>query len=318
VTSATFGLSLPFEFTGGGRCCWSTGSIRADGVERQDLRIFLQPVSRDFFSTLQIPLVSGVAWPPGESHQEPWPAVMAERVALELFGSAPRAVGQVVEVGSSGTQVRVTGVVGDTRHYGLDQEQPDAIYVPVEQVPFGIDLAHFAVRVAGEPPSGLVSSIREAVWAADPAMPVPTVRNMAEWVSMSTAGRRFESVLFGTFAVLALVLASAGLYGTLLYTVGERRQELGIRLALGAGQRRVQRGVVGRGLGLAVAGTVIGLGGAWIVGRYLESRLYGMQPTDPVTLGSAVAVLLAAAVLASWMPARRASRTDPLQTLKAE
>jgi putative ABC transport system permease protein len=317
VTTATYGLSQPFEFTGGGRCCWSRGTILADGVERQDLRIFLQPVSQDYLSTLEIPLVAGTAWPPGESRQEPWPVVLAERLALELFGSAPRAVGQVLEVGPD-TRVRVTGVAGDIRYYGLDQELPASIYVPIERVPFDIDMAHFAVRVAEEPPSGLASSLREAVWAASPGLPVPTVRNMVEWVGMSTAGRRFDSVLFATFGVLALLLASAGLYGTLLYSVGEQRQELGIRLALGAGRTRVQRRVVGRGLGLAVVGAVLGLGGTWLVGRYLESRLYGMLPTDPATLGSAVVVLLAAAALASWMPARRASRTDPLQTLKAE
>jgi ABC-type antimicrobial peptide transport system permease subunit len=149
-------------------------------------------------------------------------------------------------------------------------------------------------------------------------MPVPMVRSMVDWERQSTATRRFDSVLFGSFGILALILAAAGLYGTLLYTVGQQRRELGIRLALGAGRGSVERKVVARGLILAAMGSALGLAGAWAGGRFLESRLYNLAPTDPSTLVSAVAVLLMVAALSSWLPARRAGRTDPVETLKAE
>ena len=134
----------------------------------------------------------------------------------------------------------------------------------------------------------------------------------------STASRRFDSVLFGAFGALALLLAAAGLYGTLLYSVGERRRELGIRLALGAPASELVRRVVLRGVALASAGSALGLVGAWLVGRALESKLYGLDAHDPGTLALAAGVLLATTLVASWLPARRAGGTDPVLTLKAE
>jgi ABC-type antimicrobial peptide transport system permease subunit len=141
---------------------------------------------------------------------------------------------------------------------------------------------------------------------------------MADWLQRATAGRRFDGVLFGSFGAMALILAAAGLYGTLLYTVGQRRRELGVRMALGAARTRVQRQVVNQGLVLALVGCVFGLGAAWGVGRLLESRLFGLSPTDPLTLMGTVGVLLSATLLASWLPARRASRVDPMDVLREE
>jgi ABC-type antimicrobial peptide transport system permease subunit len=141
---------------------------------------------------------------------------------------------------------------------------------------------------------------------------------MDEWVERSTAGRRFDGILFGSFGTLALILAAAGLYGTLLYAVGQRRRELGVRMALGAAGNRLQRQVVVQGLVLGVAGCLLGLGAAWGVGRFLESRLFGLSATDPVTLFGTVGVLMAAAFMASWFPARRASRVDPMEVLREE
>jgi predicted permease len=318
VSSAGYGLTQPFQFTGSGRCCWSTSSLSVDGEEQESTRIMIHPVSEGYFSTLEIPMPAGSPWVPSEAGQEPWPGVLSEGFAVELFGSAERAVNRVVEVGGAGTPVRITGVSADTRHYGLDQDPPRSLYLPVEHLPFDIPMAHMAVRVQGAPSPTLASDLRTAVWSASPNLPVPMVRSMDDWVELSTATRRFDSVLFGTFGVLALLLAAAGLYGTLLYTVGEQRQELGIRLALGAGRSQVERQVVSRGLMLAVFGSAIGLSASWAVGRFLESRLYDLRATDPITLALAVSVLLGVAAMASWIPARRAGRTDPLQTLKAE
>jgi predicted permease len=317
VASAGFGLTQPFEVTGTRRCCWATRSIRADGEER-DVRLWLFPVSRGYFETLSMPMVAGGVWSEGEATGEPWPVVLNESFAVALYGSAERALSQVAEVGGAATPVRIVGVTTDQHHYGLDQDAPTSLYMPMEHLPFSIPMAHMAVRLRAEAPPGLAAELRAAVWEASPELPVPTVRSMDEWIERSSASLRFDSVLFGSFGVLALFLAAAGLCGTLLYTVGQQRGELGIRMALGAHRGQVERRVVGRGLGLAVLGAVLGLAGTWGVARFLESRLFDMGAMDPPTVAAAVAVLLAAATLASWIPARRAGRTDPMQTLKAE
>jgi predicted permease len=318
VLSATYSLTLPFEFTGSGRCCWINGEATVDGETTEGLRLLLQPVSESYFETLGIGMEAGGVWTQAEAGSDPWPAVLSENLAVELFGSAERAVNQLFAVGSDEKAMVVRGVAGDTRHFGLDQDPPTFIYLPMEKLPFAIPMAHMAVRVQGDAPPTWSRSLSEAVWAAAPAMPVPTVRSMEAWVEKSTAGRRFDGVLFGSFGALALLLAGAGLYGTLLYTVGQRRRELGIRMALGAGRNRVQRQVVVQGLILAAIGCCLGLGGAWGVGRFLESRLFELNTTDPTTLLWAVAVLLSAAALASWLPARRASRVDPMEVLREE
>ncbi len=318
VSSVSYSFSLPLEMTGTGRCCWMTGNFSVDGERKEGIRLFLQPVSETFFETLGVPLRSGLAWSQADAMADPWPVVIAENLAVELFGSADRAVNQVLDVGGDVTRMLIVGVAGDTRHFGLDQDYESMVYLPIERLPFTIPLAHMAVRAEGNVPPGWGRTLREAVWAAAPAMPVPTVRNMEEWLEISTAGRRFDGVLFGSFGALALILAAAGLYGTLLYTVGQRRRELGVRMALGAARTRVQRQVVSQGLILAAVGCVVGLGAAWGAGRFLESRLFGLTPNDPTTLLSTVGVLLGAAFLASWLPARRASRLDPMEVLREE
>lgn len=318
VSRATYSFTMPFEMTGRGRCCWMTSQLSADGSEREGLRLILQPVTETYFETLGVRLSAGRVWRASEAMLVPWPVVLSENLAVGAFGSSERAIGRTMEVGGDGTPVRVVGVAEDTRHFGLDQDPPLFIYLPMERVPFDLDLAHLAVFIDRDPPAGWARTLRESIWRAIPDVPVPTIRSMAEWQELSTAGRRFDSVLFGTFGALALVMAAAGLFGTLLYSVGQQRRELGIRLALGAVRASLERRVVFTGLSLGLMGSVAGLGGVWATGRFLESRLYDLEPTDPVTLFASVVILLTVAALASWLPARRAGRTDPLETLKAE
>lgn len=317
VESATYGFTQPFEFTGGGRCCWSTSRMTVNGEPREDVRVLLQPVSREYFETLRLPMLLGATWSAAEEGERPVPAVFAERLAIDMFGSASAALGQVVG-DPARLQLRVVGVSGDSKHYGLDQPTPTSAYVPVAAAPFTLPMAHMAVRLSEGAPRGIERSLREAVWRVAPDMPVPTVRSMEEWMDGSTAGRRFDSALFAGFGVAGLLLAAAGLYGTLLFMVRQRSRELGIRLALGAARSRVEREVVGQGVRLALLGSVVGVVVSWRVGRLLEARLYEVQAADPAALGGAVVVLIAAAGLASWLPARRAGRTDPVETLRTE
>jgi len=212
----------------------------------------------------------------------------------------------------------VVGVVADNLHYGLDQPVDNALYVPMEIVPFPIGVATVVARVDEAAEASMPRALREAVWRAAPGLPVPTVRSMREAVDRSTALRRFEWTLFGAFGGVALLLAAGGLYGTLLYVAGQRKRELGIRLALGASRGRVEAEVLRAGVALGVVGVALGLGGAWMANRLLESLIWGVDRGDPVALGGAAAILLATAVLASWLPARRAGRVDPLETLRME
>ena len=318
VSSAAYSLTLPFEFYGTSTCCWVNSSARVDGEDKEGMRLLLQPVSEGYFETLDIPMKAGRIWTEAEGASDPWSAVLSENLAVELFGSASQALGRNFSISDGEKQIVVRGVAADAHHFGLERDPPTFVYLPLAKLAFPIPMAHMAVRLRGSSPVNLGRSLREAVWDVSPNMPVPTVQPMRALVDRTTAGRRFDGVLFGSFGLLALILAAAGLYGTLLYTVGQRRKELGIRMALGAARLGVQRQVVGQGLILAGLGCAVGLVGTWGVGRFLESRLFGLTSTDPGTLFSAVAVLLLAAGLASWLPARRASRVDPMQVLREE
>jgi putative ABC transport system permease protein len=317
VESAAYGLTMPMDRTGGSRCCWGSG-LEAPGRADDDraLSAMFHPVSLEYFRMLGIGMVAGRTWDAGEVLAEPVPLVLNEAMAVEIAGSANAAIG--MSVGYQDRAAIVVGVVGEERHYGLDQETGKAVYLPVERVPFGLPIASLGVRASAAAAASMPRALREAVWAAAPSLPVTSVQPVAETIRQSTAGRRFESVIFGAFAAVALLLAAGGLYGTLLYVAGQRKRELGIRLALGASRARIEGQVLRGGIALGAAGVAIGLMGSWLSNRYLESRIWGVAPRDPVALGGAAALLMLTAVIASWLPARRAGRVDPLETLRIE
>ncbi len=315
VASATYGIEGPMEHVGGDRCCWSTRTTPPEEPEANPIRIHLHPVSEGFFDTYRTELLAGEAWTRASATASPGPVVISEAMAIRFFGSAEAAVGREMPDFRGG--VVVSGVAEATRHYGLDQEHDYAVYLPVEVLPFPITRATFALRVT-DVPANLSQQIREAVWSVESDLPVTEVATLEAWLDDSSATRRFGSFLFGAFGTVALLLAAAGLYGTLLYTVSQRRQELGIRLALGAGRGRIQNDVIRRGVVHAAVGVATGVFVTVWVGRLLESWLYGVTGTDALTLASSALVLFGTAVAASWVPAYRAGRTDPLETLKAE
>lgn len=315
VASASYGIEAPFQHVGGNKCCWGNRFQPPEEPEATPLRLDLHAVTEDFFETFGTELVAGSVWEALDARSEPRPVVVSEGLAVRAFGSAEAAVGRELPDVVGGAVV--VGVAEPTRHYGLDQAHDHAVYVPMEGLPFPIPRATFALRVQG-PSAGFARQVREAVWAAESDLPVPSVTPLKVWIDDSSATRRFGSVLFGAFGVVAILLAAAGLYGTLLYTVGQRRQELGIRLALGAGRMRIQNEVIRRGVLQAGVGVAGGALLAYFVGSLLESFLYGVSATDPLALGSAALVLFVTAVVASWFPAYRAGRTDALETLNAE
>jgi predicted permease len=314
VAMVSRALTAPFQYTGGNRCCWGNG---INDPEDPDARISvsLHPVDRSYFPANGIELLAGRLWDEQTSYEDPVSGVINETMAIRLFGSAQAAVGREVQFGEV-TRL-VTGVASDTRHYGLDRPVGADIYLPFPVLPFNIPMLTLLIRTDGEVP-GLAASVRRGVWAADPNLPVPSVVPIRSTISDSMGVQRFSSLLFVVFGGIALLLAAGGLYGTLLYAVGQREKELGIRMALGANPLHIQRRVLFGGLWVSLIGTGVGLFGAWGVGRTLESMLYGVTPTDALALGGAASVLMLTAALASWIPARRAARTDPLRTLNAE
>lgn len=314
VSSVARGLTMPFQFTGGNHCCWSTG-VPYPGEEDRNLRVSMHPVGDGYFETLGIEFIAGGLWPRDSGGAEPLPVVVSEFTAVALYGSASAALGR--EVGDAAPGYVIQGVVADTRHYGLDRAPAAAMYLPMDALAFNIPLATLAVRV-DDGADGLAQGLREAVWRVDPALPVPTVHPMEDWISESLGAQRFGSVMSSGFGLIALLLAAGGLYGALLYSVGQRERELGIRLALGAEPARIRVGVLASGLRIGAIGAGIGLFGSWAVGRLLEGFLYGVQPTDPAALGAAAILLMATALAASWWPARRAAGTDPLSTLSTD
>jgi putative ABC transport system permease protein len=191
------------------------------------------------------------------------------------------------------------------------------VYVPITALDFDWGPDTLVIRTKGEP-YALTPSVRRIIASVDPDQPVSELRTMDEIVDLNVADRQQQMTLLGAFAALALILASIGLYGVLSYAVTQRSREIGIRMALGATASSVIRMIVGRGLALTGIGLVIGLISAWAATRAMKNLLYGVAATDPLTFGSVAALLALIALIASYAPARRASRVDPIVVLREE
>jgi ABC-type antimicrobial peptide transport system permease subunit len=201
------------------------------------------------------------------------------------------------------------------RQNALSDEPYPQLFLPLAQTPQRAML--LLARTTGEP-SALAGPIRQAVSAADRDLPVSDIRTLDDRLQLSVAQPRLSMVLVGTFAFLALVLAAVGIYGVLSYTVTQRTRELGIRMALGAESGSVMRLVVGQAMAPALIGVLLGLAGAWGATRLISSLLFGVSATDPITFIAVTIFLLIVALAASWIPARRATRVDPLIALRSE
>jgi predicted permease len=316
VRDATFGISLPLQYVGGSHCCWrDSPDFAGDEVERE---ITMHPVDAAYFEILEVQMLAGRGWSRGEeagispSADGAIPAVISEPLAVEVFGDVAAALDAAFTLGD--TTHTIVGVVADNRHYGPDQDHGAAAYIPAAAIPYVPGRVHMAVLAEG-PQAVSPDALAQAVWRVEPDLPVPVVRAMQDWASAATARARFVSGLFTAFGVASLLLIAAGLAGTLLYTVRLRRRELGIRLALGATAVALEWAVLRRGLALTSAGVAIGGMGAWMCGRLLEGLVAGIDSRDATTFGMSVAVVLIVTLVSSWVPARRAAKTDPLIAL---
>jgi putative ABC transport system permease protein len=274
----------------------------------------LRQVTPGFLVALRIPLLSG-RWI-GRNDTETAPGtVVVNDAFVQRFFSGKNPIGQRVKIlGDSAATREIVGVVGTLKHGELNEMPRSAMYVPLAQYP-PPDM-NLVVRTAA--PLQLAAAIQETVSSLDKDEAISVVRSMDDVVGASVAQPRFSAQLLGLFATMALVLAAVGIYGLIAYTVSQRTHEIGIRMALGATRGDVSRMVLAHGLRLALAGAAIGLAGALALTRLLRGMLFGVSATDPFTFAAVTALLLGVALIACWIPARRAMRVDPMIALRYE
>ena len=274
-------------------------------------------VTADYFKAMGIPLRRGRVFTERDTKDSPPVAVINETMVQKIFPNEDP-IGKRITFDDRDKNPRwfeIVGIVGDVKQYGLDQPTTMQTYEPYTQQP--PDSMMLVVRSAVDP-TNLSAAIRSEVLKLDKEQPTTYIKTLNQYFAISVAQQRFSVVLLGIFAVVALVLAAVGIYGVLSYAVTQRTHEIGIRMALGAGQRDVFRLVVGRGMLLSVIGVVGGLVAAFGLTRLMASLLFGVTATDAVTFASVAGVLLSIALLACYIPARRATKVDPLVALRYE
>ena len=278
-----------------------------------------RPITAGYFSLLHIPVLQGREF------------VEQERAPVAIVNDAflRQCRPDKIEVGSQLTEHvekfprQVVGVVGDTKTYGLARRAPAMVYVPVSQVPDKINsyinnIFYWAILVRARQQEDLNTALEHAIQSVDPEQPVVKIHSLSQSLHDSIASSRLTVLIVGAFATMALLLTALGIYGLLSYFVTQRTQEIGIRLALGATQHHVLRLVISEGMLLVGIGTIAGIAGAFAATRLMSSLVFGVRPTDPITFVAALLFLLCVALLASYLPARRASRIDPVVALRYE
>jgi predicted permease len=324
VEAAASTLMLPVE------CCVDlpftiAGKPPTDGQYNGDEQ--WRSVSPHYFQVFKVPLLRGRVFQENDLANSARVVVINQRMAREYWPKQDP-VGQVIVIGKGlGPEFddpprQIIGVVGNVRERGLAEGEIPVMYIPQSQVPEGITTLaaaviplSFAVRTKGDP-DGMRMVVDREIHAVDSIIPITQVRTMQQVVAVSVARQNFNMALLSVFAGIALLLAAIGIYGLMAYTVEQRTQELGIRMALGAGRSNVLRLVLGHGVKLTVAGVVLGTALAYAMTRLLASLLFGVTASDPLTFVAVAAILAGVAMIATVIPARRASSVDPSGSLR--
>jgi putative ABC transport system permease protein len=312
VQSASLVRGLPFSGNGG-----TTAIVLPDREpppKGQEPEVMFNTAMPNYFETIGIPLLKGRIF--GNEDQVNTPAVVViNQTMAQRFWPNQDPLGKQVKFAQDGSTATVVGVVGDAKHYWLEEEQKPQMYDTYSQDP-GL-FATVVVRTNVEPLS-LTEPVRQALWRVDADQPMWKIRTVEFLVKRSTADRRFLMALMGIFAVLALVLTIIGLYGVISYLVNQRTQEIGIRMALGAQMHDIMRMVLKQGMVLVLTGVGLGLAAAWLLTRLMSRLLYQVSATDPLTFVAISLLLVTVALLACYIPARRATKVDPLVALRYE
>jgi putative ABC transport system permease protein len=273
----------------------------------------LRSASPDYFPTLGIPLVTGRMFTPSDGPSTPQVAIVNQSLARRYF-ARETAVGKRISADTGKTWITIVGVVGDVRHYGLQSEPTDEVYLPFAQLP--IRESTFLVRTTADP-GAMAHRIGEEVLAIDPGQPVANVQTLEEVRGEALANPRLTTTLILLFALLALCITAAGLGGVVAFSVSQRTQEIGVRMALGAGRSEVLGMVLREGLVLVGLGLVLGALAAVLLGRLMTGLLFHVETTDPITFAGMSLILILIAAAACLVPARRAATVDPLVALRA-
>jgi len=316
VRSAALGNAVPLD----GTSFWLSFMVRGRAPVRQseEPSASIRMVTPNYFNVLGTPLLVGRAFTADDRANAPRVAIV-NQAFVKRFMPNEDPIGKYVEIGMTVDGVRqggqIVGVVGDMRDDALDATAEPTFYLPFDQTP-GESMVITARTAA--PPASITSALRGIVRDLDPTLPVYGVQTMEDHVASSVSRQRFYATLLGVFAAVALALAAVGLYGVIAYAVSQRTHELGVRVALGATGQRISRMVIGEGVILTVVGVMVGLAASLAGARLIAKLLYNVKTSDPLTFVGVALLLGAVAACASYIPARRAARVDPLVAMRGD
>jgi putative ABC transport system permease protein len=277
----------------------------------------IDTVQPNYFQTMGVQLLKGRTFNAQDTRENPRVTIVNETFAKRYFPNEDP-IGKRFTFGSPGPNTRwitIVGVVRDAKRQGIEQPIRIESWMPLTQRPSGS--MEVVLRTTGDPLS-LSNAVRKAVWEIDRDLPIPAIQTMVQVMSERVAQRRLNMMLLGLFALVALILAAVGIYGVMSYTVTQRTNEIGIRMALGAKAGDVLLLVVRQGMSLVLLGVVIGLAATFALTRLMANLLFGVRATDPITFAAIAALLTGVALLACWIPARRAANVDPMDALRYE
>jgi putative ABC transport system permease protein len=292
-------------------------SIEGRAAGNDNLAADRRMISPQYFNTLGIPLIEGRHFTDMDNQTSPGVVIVSESWARR-FLPGEAAIGKRIKLGGPDSKrpwLSIVGIAGDVHDTALEKEARPCVYIPYSQFPSAS--MTLVVRSALDP-RVFVGAIRDTVWSVDKDQPLTAVKTMDQYLADSISPRRFNALLLTIFASVALVLASVGVYGVMAYSVAQRVREIGIRMALGAEPSRVINLIVGGGMTLALAGVAIGVAIAWALTRVMSSLLYGVSATDSMTFVFASILLVGVTLFATYIPARRAARVDPMIALRSE
>jgi putative ABC transport system permease protein len=283
-------------------------------TEGEEPELYSRSVAGDYFKVMGIPLQRGRAFTRDDRADAPAVGVINESMARQYFGDEDPLGRRIRWARDEGVSwITIVGVVGDIRHFGLAKGEEPAIYTPYAQS--GQEWKRWSeivVRTERAPDVvALTAQLKRALWKVDPLIPVTKVRTMDEIMASSLGERRFNALLIGVFAAIAVTLAAVGLYGVIAYLVQQRTREIGVRMALGAQRHHVLNLIMRHGVALSGVGIALGVGAAFASSRVLTALLHGVEPTDLPTFAGVIVLLFGIALAASYLPARRAANLNP-------